>query len=105
MTSVNAVLVKGNFMFDSATHRDFLGACLGTGIERSKVGDILVQGEQGAQILLVPELVPHLEMSLTQVGGMSQVSSVLRCFADHSKFHTSYRRTRMLYAHAWPWAG
>lgn len=64
---VSAVLVKGNFIFDSATHRDFLGACLGTGIERSKVGDILVQGESGAHILVVPELVAHLEMSLTSV--------------------------------------
>lgn len=64
---VSAVLVKGNFIFDSATHRDFLGACLGTGIERSKVGDILLQGEQGAHILVVPELVSHLEMSLTSV--------------------------------------
>lgn len=64
---VSAVLVKGNFIFDAATHRDFLGACLGTGIERSKVGDILVQGEQGAHILVVPELVSHLEMSLTSV--------------------------------------
>jgi len=64
---VSAVLVKGNFIFDPATHRDFLGACLGTGIERSKVGDILVQGEQGAHILVVPEPVSHLEMSLTSV--------------------------------------
>ena len=64
---VSALLVKGNFIFDSANHRDFLGACLGTGIERSKVGDILVQGEQGAHILVVPELVPHLEMQLTSV--------------------------------------
>ncbi len=67
---VSAVLVKGNFIFDSATHRDFLGACLGTGIERSKVGDILVQGEQGAHILVVPELVPHLEMNLTSVSAI-----------------------------------
>ena len=68
MNAVSAVLVKGNFMFDSATHRDFLGAMLHQcGIERSKVGDIIVQGEQGAQILLVPELVPHLEMELKRV--------------------------------------
>lgn len=64
---VSALLVKGNFIFDSANHRDFLGACLGTGIERSKVGDILVQGEQGASILVVPDMVPHLEMNLTSV--------------------------------------
>lgn len=64
---VSALLVKGNFIFDSANHRDFLGACLGTGIDRSKVGDILVQGEQGASILVVPDMVSHLEMNLTSV--------------------------------------
>lgn len=31
-----------------------------------QVGDVLVQGEKGAQILVVPELVDHLEFSLTQ---------------------------------------
>jgi photosystem II S4 domain protein len=65
--SVAAVAVSGNFMFDAASHRDFLGACLGTGIERSVVGDILVQGEGGAQILVAPSMVEHLEASLTQV--------------------------------------
>ena len=54
-------------MFDAATHRDFLGAALGTGLERQVLGDILVQGEQGAQLLCLPHLVPHLETALTQV--------------------------------------
>ena len=54
-------------MFDPATHRDFLGSILGTGIVRDKIGDIIVMGEQGAQILTVPELVGHFETSLTQV--------------------------------------
>ncbi|MEM6254138.1 MAG: photosystem II S4 domain protein [Cyanobacteria bacterium P01_D01_bin.156] len=59
--------VAGNFLFDTATHRDFLGALLGTGIVREKVGDIIVLGERGAQIIVVPELVEFLEMSLNQV--------------------------------------
>ncbi|MEM9807126.1 MAG: photosystem II S4 domain protein [Cyanobacteria bacterium P01_D01_bin.56] len=59
--------VAGNFLFDTATHRDFLGALLGTGIVREKVGDIIVLGERGAQIIVVPELVEFLAMSLTQV--------------------------------------
>ena len=94
-----------------ANHRDFLGACLGTGLERSKVGDIIVQvrlcvratmsaycwlpgirltffampldgrhfdalskpmqGETGAQIMVVPPLVPFLEGALTQVCRLS----------------------------------
>jgi Putative RNA-binding domain in YlmH len=49
--------------------QDFLGACLHTGIERSKVGDIIILSElRGAQILLVPELVPFLEVALVKVG-------------------------------------
>ncbi|EFJ50818.1 hypothetical protein VOLCADRAFT_57892 [Volvox carteri f. nagariensis] len=67
LDGVAALQVKGNFMFDPAKHPDFLGAILGTGVVRDKVGDILVQGEAGAQILVDPELVEHFEMSLVQV--------------------------------------
>ncbi len=35
--AVVGLRVSGNFMFDAATHRDFLGAVLGAGIDRSKV--------------------------------------------------------------------
>ncbi|KAF8069439.1 Hnrnph2 [Scenedesmus sp. PABB004] len=65
--AVAALEVRGNFMFDPAGHRDFLGAILGTGVVRDRVGDILVQGESGAQILVDPELVEHFEAALTQV--------------------------------------
>ncbi len=53
------------------------GACLGTGIERGKVGDILVTGEQGAQILCSPNLVEHLEAALTQASGAGQAGALL----------------------------
>ncbi len=59
--------IAGNFLFDTATHRDFLGSILGTGIVREKTGDVLVLGERGAQAIIVPELVQFLEMNLTQV--------------------------------------
>lgn len=62
-----ALDIAGNFLFDSATHRDFLGAILGTGIVREKVGDIIVLGERGAQAIVIPELVEFLQTSLTQV--------------------------------------
>lgn len=64
---VAAVDIAGNFLFDPANHRDFLGAMLGTGIVRDKVGDIIVLGERGAQAIIVPELVEFLEASLVQV--------------------------------------
>ena len=65
--AVAAVNVSGNFLFDKASHPDFLGSVLGTGIERSVIGDILVQGESGAHVLCSPSIVEHLESALVQV--------------------------------------
>ncbi|KAL2614083.1 hypothetical protein R1flu_025775 [Riccia fluitans] len=66
-SSVAAVSISGNFKYDTATHGDFLGAVLGAGIVREKVGDIIVKGDQGAQVLVVPELAGFLCASVTQV--------------------------------------
>ncbi|MEH1959142.1 MAG: photosystem II S4 domain protein [Nostoc sp.] len=65
--SLVAVEIAGNFLFDTASHRDFLGAMLGTGIVREKTGDIIVLGERGAQVIVAPELVEFLSISLKQV--------------------------------------
>ncbi|MEG4799004.1 photosystem II S4 domain protein [Microcoleus sp. ARI1-B5] len=65
--NIAAVEIAGNFLFDTASHRDFLGAMLGTGIVREKTGDIIVLGERGAQAIVMPEMVEYLEMSLQQV--------------------------------------
>lgn len=67
MVSLTAISISGNFLFDTATHRDFLGAILGTGIERQKVGDVNVLGEKGAQAIVVPELVEYLQIHFNQV--------------------------------------
>ncbi len=66
-----ALSIAGNFLFDPATHRDFLGALLGTGIVREKVGDILVLGERGAQAIVVPEMATFLSDALNQVRTVS----------------------------------
>ncbi|MBD2045551.1 photosystem II S4 domain protein [Coleofasciculus sp. FACHB-64] len=65
--SIAAIDISGNFLFDQATHRDFLGAMLGCGIVREKTGDVIVLGEQGAQAIVVPEMVDFLGMHLNQV--------------------------------------
>ncbi len=62
-----AINIEGNFLFDTATHRDFLGFMLGTGIVREKTGDMIVLGEHGAQAIVIPELMEYLEMNLKQV--------------------------------------
>lgn len=66
-----ALSIAGNFLFDTASHRDFLGSLLGTGLVRDKVGDIIVLGERGAQAIVVPELVDFLTTSLVQVRSVS----------------------------------
>lgn len=65
--SIAALEIAGNFLFDTASHRDFLGSLLGSGIVREKTGDVIVLGERGAQAIVVPELVEYLEMQLKQV--------------------------------------
>jgi RNA-binding protein YlmH len=64
---VAAIAVRGQFLFDPATHRDFLGAALGTGISRDRVGDVVGISERGAFVLVDPLLVEHFEQALTSV--------------------------------------
>lgn len=52
---------------EKLTHRDFLGAILGQGLDREKVGDLLV-GEGTADILVFREIAPYLLQSWTEAG-------------------------------------
>ncbi|KAG0455147.1 hypothetical protein HPP92_024060 [Vanilla planifolia] len=67
---IAALSVSGNFEFDQCSHGDFLGAILSTGIAREKIGDILLQGEKGAQVLVDPELIEFLISALNKVGNV-----------------------------------
>ncbi len=49
------------------THRDYLGSLLGLGIDRSVTGDILVR-DDGADIIIVPEIADFLVSEYLQVG-------------------------------------
>ncbi|XP_004251860.1 uncharacterized protein [Solanum lycopersicum] len=69
--NVAALSISGNFSFQPCSHGDFLGAILGTGIARNKLGDILLQGEKGAHVLVVPELSDFLISALDKVGNVS----------------------------------
>ncbi|KAH9802648.1 S4 RNA-binding domain-containing protein [Citrus sinensis] len=62
-----AALRQRNFGFQPCSHGDFLGSILGTGIAREKIGDIILQGEKGAQFLVVPELADYLITSLEKL--------------------------------------
>lgn len=66
--TVAALSITGNFGYQPPSHGDFLGSILGTGIAREKLGDIFLQGENGAHVLIVPELVDYMISSLDKVG-------------------------------------
>ena len=52
------------------THRDYLGALLGLGLERSVIGDILV-GEHGAQIIVMKSIADYLLANFEKAGSAS----------------------------------
>ena len=51
---------------DSFTHRDFLGAILNLGIERSKLGDIVIC-DKSAYVFATEEIAKFIEKELTRV--------------------------------------
>ncbi len=62
------------------SHRDFLGALMGEGIKREKIGDIIVD-EACAQILVTKEMAGYLEQNYRQVGRVSVTAKIEQIFA------------------------
>ena len=56
-------------------HRDYLGALMGEGIKREKIGDIIIRPE-GAQIIVMKDIGEYLADHLTSVGRASVSISV-----------------------------
>ncbi len=52
---------------DSPTHRDFLGALMGAGIERGSVGDICI-GTNSCDFLVTAQIAPYILQTLTSAG-------------------------------------
>jgi len=65
--AVVSVSIRGSG-FRKLTHRDYLGAVLGLGIERDAIGDIAVQNEHSAILFCPRTLADFLIGELTKVG-------------------------------------
>lgn len=50
---------RGDFSFETVSHRDFLGSILACGIKREKVGDIIVT-DFGCQVVVVSDIAPYI---------------------------------------------
>lgn len=55
------------------SHRDYLGALLGLGIERSKIGDLLIDAD-GAYMIVKPPLDDFIQWHLTGIGRYQNIS-------------------------------
>ncbi len=57
---------EGNFAFQKVEHRDYLGSLLATGLERDKIGDIIVLSS-GCQVVVAAEIADYLLSNWTRV--------------------------------------
>ncbi|WP_026476419.1 YlmH family RNA-binding protein [Alkaliphilus transvaalensis] len=68
-----ALEARGNINFNSINHRDYLGAILGLGLKREKIGDIILhQNEQQhfCHIIIHEELKDYILFQLEKVGNI-----------------------------------
>ncbi len=76
---------------DALTHRDFLGAILNLGIERSTVGDILIRDSVG-YIFVKDEIADYVKDSLIKVKHTDMVTSFADTLPDGIFFRTERMR-------------
>lgn len=75
------------FLTKAPGHRDYLGALMGLGIKREKLGDILLQ-EQGAVVFVSEDMASYIQEGVTSVAppmSMSQCGQGDRCEAPEGK--------------------
>ncbi len=89
--AVRAVLISGSG-FHALSHRDFLGAILGLGLERDALGDVAVQNEHAAVLFCPRALVPFLEEHLCKVGA----DTVRVCLYEPDENFTDGRHYRAI---------
>ncbi|WP_066634860.1 RNA-binding protein [Desulfolucanica intricata] len=66
-SELSYLFIEGNFKMVQVTHGDYLGAILGLGIKRDKIGDIIVL-ENGAQVIVASEISNYIKSHLVKVG-------------------------------------
>ncbi len=76
---------------DALTHRDFLGAILNLGIERSTVGDILIRDSIG-YIFLKEDIADYVKDSLVKVKHTDMLTSFIDELPDGTFFKTEKMR-------------
>ncbi|WBW50714.1 YlmH/Sll1252 family protein [Peptoniphilus equinus] len=68
-------VVMLSYAYGDVTHRDVLGALLGLGIDRTKVGDIVVEEDRGIFIFVKKELADFLNFEFHHAGRIPLVKT------------------------------
>lgn len=101
---ISALKVEGNFKFTDLNHRDYLGAIMGLGIKREKVGDILIHDSHG-KIVLNKEILEYIKYNLESIGketvevkeiGLEEVSKGIEEYKEISATVSSLRLDAVL---------
>ncbi|MCX5944502.1 MAG: photosystem II S4 domain protein [Cyanobacteria bacterium] len=64
---LQGLAIAGNFLFDPAEARDMRQGLIAKGASPGAIGDIWIQGDRGAQLLVTPELAQALDQQAAQV--------------------------------------
>nr|WP_317379496.1 YlmH/Sll1252 family protein [uncultured Faecalimonas sp.] len=78
------IMPRSRKFSEQLSHRDYLGALLSLGIERAKIGDIIVE-EQGAFVFVSDKLLSYLCKELSQI----RRTPVIACEEPFSEFSYS----------------
>ena len=66
-SDLRVIQIEGNFKFKAISHRDYLGAVLGLGIRRNKIGDLLLK-ENVCYLTVCEEIEEFLVNNLNSIG-------------------------------------
>lgn len=73
-------ITSGDQKFITLQHGDYLGAILGLGLKRDKIGDIQVH-EDGCQVVVTEEIADYLDLHLRQVHRIGVMTEVMELSA------------------------
>lgn len=78
---IKVLEIKNKSNFSNLRHKDYLGSILSLGIERSKLGDIVVKGNR-AYLPIVEEISDYVKCNLTYIGKSPVEINILDNLSD-----------------------
>jgi len=91
--NLGCVKIESSRDFERLNHRDFLGAILGLGLRREKIGDIIV-ADDAAFCITTSELAEYIDRNLSQVGQVAVRTSLLPNLENNLSNWVKYKEVR-----------